>query len=147
MNINRLAGIAALIVIFIMGCSGYGIIKTQTATDNKMTLAELIENWEDYHVYYRTRVNQEPEEMMFDPKNDDKRLVGDDFWIKITDQQTLSETMEIIEINWYGGVIQIIEGPDRQFFGYMYVYCDSHISYCLSSSIPKLVDERTLYLN
>ena len=79
---------------FIIGCSGdYGKLRFQTDTEEKMTLAELRKNREDYHVYWCTRAYHIPVAIMFDPKNDETRIVGDS-WIKISDQQTLSETIE-----------------------------------------------------
>ena len=53
MSINRLAGIAILIFALIMGCSGTnGKIRKQTDTSDKVTLAELSENWGDYGKAY-----------------------------------------------------------------------------------------------
>ena len=140
MNIKKLAGIVILIFAFIMGCFGtHGKISKQTGTENKMTLAELRENWEEYTIYYSGRWDSRPAAIMFDPKNDDKKLVGNS-WYKIEDQETLSETISTIQ-HWYDSVrVDIIEGPDNQFFGYMYY---PHRLY-----IPiKMVDERTLYVS
>ncbi len=139
MNIKRLAGIVILIFTFIMGCSGtYGKIRKQTGTEDEMTLAELRENWEEYTIYYSYRHDSRPAAIMFDPKNDDKKLVGDS-WHKIEDQETLSETISIIQQRYDNSEVEIIEGPDNQFFGYMY-----YPSYLY---VPvKVVDERTLYV-
>ncbi len=52
MNNKKLSGIVIVIIGIIVGCSGdYGLVRRQRPTDNKMTLAELKENWEDYHIY------------------------------------------------------------------------------------------------
>ena len=49
----RLVGNFILIIAIIAGYAGdYGLVRRQTPADNKMTLEELIENWEDYHIYY-----------------------------------------------------------------------------------------------
>ncbi len=140
MNIKRIAGIVILIVAFIMGCSGtYGKISKQTGTEDKMTLAELRENWEEYTIYYSYRWDSRPSAIMFDPKNNDKKLVGDS-WYKIEDQETLSETIIIIQQQYDYAKVEIIEGPDKQVFGYMY--------YPHWLNIPvKMVDERTLFVS
>ncbi len=139
MNIKRLAGIVILIFAFIMGCSGtYGKIRKQTGIEGLMTLAELKENWEEYTTYYSHRRDSSPAAIMFDPKNNDNKLVGDS-WYKIEDQETLSETISKIQQRYDNAEVEIIEGPDNQFFGYMY-----YPSYLY---IPvKVVDERTLYV-
>ena len=140
MNIKTLAGMVILIFVFIMGCSGTnGKIVKQTGTEDKMTLAELRENWEEYTIYYSYRWDSRPSAIMFDPKNNDKKLVGDS-WYKIEDQETLSETIRIIQDFYDYAKVEVIKGPDNQFFGYMY--------YPYYLRIPvKMVDERTLYVS
>ncbi len=140
MNIRRLAGIVILILAFIMGCSGnYGKLSKQTGTEDKMTLAELRENWEEYTIYYSYRWDSRPSAIMFDPKNNDKKLVGDS-WYKIEDQEALSETIRTIQQQYDYAKVEIIEGPDNKFFGYMYYPYWLHIP-------VKIVDERTLYVS
>jgi hypothetical protein len=139
MNIKTLAGIVILIFVFIMGCSGTnGKIVKQTGTEDKMTLAELRENWEEYTIYYSYRWDSRPSAIMFDPKNNDKKLVGDS-WYKIEDQEALSETIRTIQQQYDYAKVEIIEGPDNKFFGYMYYPYWLHIP-------VKIVDERTLYV-
>jgi hypothetical protein len=140
MNIKTLAGIVILIFVFIMGCSGTnGKIVKQTGTEDKMTLAELRENWEEYTIYYSYRWDSRPSAIMFDPKNNDKKLVGDS-WYKIEDQEALSETIRTIQQQYDYAKVEIIEGPDNKFFGYMYYPYWLHIP-------VKIVDERTLYVS
>ena len=140
MSINRLAGTIILLFVLIMGCSGgYGKLIKQTNTDDKMTLAELRENWEEYTIYYSFRSDSRPSAIMFDPKNNDKKLVGDN-WYKIEDQKTLSETISIIQQQYDHCHVDIIEGPDNQVYGYMY--------YPHWLNLPvRVVDERTLYVS
>ena len=127
-------------LVFFVSCSGtYGKIKAQNGTEEKMTLAELRENWQDYHLYYGTRGYPRPEGIMFDPKNDDTRLVGDS-WIKIADQQSLSEAISMIQNRYDYAKVEIIEGSDKRLYGYIYY---PHWLY-----IPtEMVDERTLYVS
>ena len=51
-----------------------------------MTLTELRENWEEYTIYYSFRSDSRPSAIMFNPKNNGKKLVGDN-WYKIEDQK------------------------------------------------------------
>jgi len=51
MDIKRLTGAVILITIFIMGCSGnHGNIRKQADTDDKVNLAELRKNWDEYDI-------------------------------------------------------------------------------------------------
>ena len=137
-----------IVFLFAIGCSkNYGIVRRQTPTDNKMTLAELRENWEDYHLYYGNSGGSIPVNIMFDPKNNETRLAGDGGWHKIADQQTLSDIMERIEIVWANHEVMIVEGPDRRFFGYMYCSWTEWGSFTPSRYVVRLVDEHTVHVS
>ena len=140
MDIKKLAGIVILILIFIMGCSGnYGQIKKQTGADDKVTLSELRDNWDDYDIYYGMRSNRYADAIMFDPKDNGKKLKGDS-WIKIEDQETLVEKIKGLQGIYDYAKVHIIEGADNQFFGYMYYGGYFHVS-------VYIVDEQTLYVS
>ena len=76
---------------------------------------------------------------MFDPKDNDTKLVGDS-WIKIEDHETLNEKIKEIQNLYDYAKVGIIEGSDGQAFGYMYYSHWLHIPI-------KVVDERTLYVS
>ena len=140
MDIKKIAGTIILILIFIMGCSGnYGKIKKQSNTEDKVTLAELRDNWEDYDIYYGMRSNRYADAIMFDPKDNGTKLEGKS-WIKIEDQETLSEKIENLQSIYDYAKVHIIEGADNQFFGYMYYSSHIHVS-------VNIVDEQTLYVS
>ncbi len=137
-----------IVVLLAIGCSANcGKIRTQTGTDRKITLSELRENWKDYHIYYGTRGDQKPAGIMFDPKNNYTKLVGDS-WFKIADQQALSESIDIIQTtygSYFERQLMFIEGPDGQFFGYMY-YPWQGSSYARAEILLEMVDDKTLYV-
>ena len=142
MNIKKLTGILILLFIFIMGCSGNtgnnGKIRKQTGAGDKITLAELRDNWNDYDIYYGMRSNRWADAIMFDPKNNGTRLTGDS-WIKIEDKETLDEKIKEVK-SWYNyRRVYLIEGKDNQVFGYMF--------YPYYLRVPvEIVDEQTLYI-
>jgi hypothetical protein len=71
--------VSLFIIAFVLfvGCSGdYGLVRRQLPTDNNMTLSELRENWEDYHVYHAGQGGRLTYKILFDPKTDEIRLVG-----------------------------------------------------------------------
>ena len=126
--------------VFIMGCFGsYGKTSKQTGVEDKMTVVELRENLKEYTIYYSNRWNSRPSAIMFDQKNDDKKLVGDS-WYKIEDKETLAKTIRKIQQKYNYARVEIIKGPDNQVFGYMYY---PHWLY-----IPvKKVGEQTFYVS
>jgi hypothetical protein len=140
MNIKKIAGIVTLLFVFILGCSGtYGKIKNQTGTDDQVTIAELMDNWEDFDIYYGMRSSVYADAMMFDPKDNDTKLAGNS-WIIIEDQETLNQRIKEIKNRYSYARVNIIEGENNQVFGYMYYHSNLHVP-------VKIVDERTLYVN
>ena len=140
MEIKRLAGIAVLIFVFIIGCSGtYGKIRKQAGSEEKITVAQLKDSWDKYDIYYAKRSNRYADAIMFDPKDNGTKLEGDS-WIKIENQETLNEKIDEVQTTYDYAKVYIIEGIDNQIFGYMY-----YPSYL---QLPvKVVDERTLYVS
>jgi hypothetical protein len=140
MDIKRFTGIFIIIAALIIGCSAnYGQIKKQTGADVKVTIAELRDNWDDYDIYYGMRSNRGTDAIMFDPKDNFKKLEGDS-WVKIEDLETLDEKKEELQSIYSYAKVHIIEGVDNQFFGYMYYGGYFHVS-------VNIVDEQTLYVS
>ncbi len=83
MNARRLACVMILVFVAIMGCSGdYARIKTLSASESKDTQQELIDNWSDYTIWLRSTV------VVFDPKNDDRKILVGSNWGTVNDQAT-----------------------------------------------------------
>jgi hypothetical protein len=123
------------------GCSSpnYGNIQRQTDADEPVSLKQLTDNWKDHDVFYATRYSSRPAAVMFDPKNDDKRLTGEG-WYRIEDPVTLAKTIRIIQIWYSAATVGVVRSPDDRIFGYMY--------YPPGLNIPiKMVDENTLYVS
>ena len=139
MTISRLSGIVLLILVLIAGCSGpNGNIRKQTDNADKVTLAELRDNWDDYDIYYSMRSNRWADAIMFDPKDNNTTLTGDS-WYKIESQEALDE--KIIEVRTlydYRRVFLIV-GADNQVYGYMFY------PYHLRVQV-EIVDDQTLYV-
>ena len=139
MTISRLSGIVFLVFVLIVGCSGpNGNVVKQTANEDKVTLTELRDNWDDYDIYYSMRSNRWADAIMFDPKNNGTKLTGDS-WIKIENQEALDEKIKEVQ-SWYSYKrVYLIEGEDNQVFGYMF--------YPYYLRVPvEIVDEQTLYV-
>ena len=139
MAINRISGTVFLILVLIVGCSGpKGNILKQTDNEDKVTLAELRDNWEDYDIYYSMRSNRWADAIMFDPKNNGTTLTGDS-WFKIESQEALDDRIKEVRA-WYDyRRVYLIVGADEQVFGYMFY------PFYLQAPV-EIVDEQTLYV-
>ena len=117
----NMAFIGFVLIFLISGCANYGKLRLESGRVEKVTIQELQENWNDYSIYYADwRSVGWPGGIIFDPKRDDKTLVGDK-WMKVEDQETLSQVIISIEAkNRYPKLYQVL-GPNDEFYGYMYL--------------------------
>ena len=121
---------------FIMGCSGgYQKLKTSPGNESNITHQELIDNWSDYNIFFHDRSSAGLGVIIFDPKNDNRKIVGDKYWGTIKDQETWSEFVKAYttsdgHLKMTGGVrtptrsreatgVREIWGPDNQQYGLM----------------------------
>jgi len=139
--------------VFIMGCSGnYGKFKPQSGSESKATLRELIDNWSDYDIWLIDRRAQLAV-IIFDPKNDNRKiLVGSD-WRKVKDQEMWQEIVKanttsdgdfILPGAGPGGTsrVQEIWGHDNQLYGFII-----YQGYSVRLGNAKLVDKNTIRLS
>jgi hypothetical protein len=146
MNSKRLAGIAILILIFIMGCSGNsGKLKTQPESVSKVAQRELIDNSSDYDIRYNRVV------VVFDPKNDDKSILVENYWSRANDHETWAQIVngntsgkydDDISQVWAfypNSGIQEIWSPNDQLYGYVLYRQRELVS-------AKVVDDNTMRL-
>ena len=140
MRFKGLAVLAALFLVCISGCSGHhGRISKQTGNANNVNVAELKKNWNDHDIYYSTRNGRWAAGVIFEPKSNDTKIVGDS-WIKIEDHETLSRSINEVNMMYSNAKVHNIEGPDGQIFGY--IYYPSHLNL-----IVRRIDERTLHVS
>ncbi len=138
--------VVLIVVFLISGCSwlkGYGKIRVQSGPGKKVTVEELALNWHQYDIYYAGYYGKlsikHPSAVMFDPKGDDRCLVGDK-WAKVEDKETLSELIDSIQRQkalYYPRVWRIL-GPHDQLHGYLFT--------ALDQVAIKVVDDNAMYV-
>jgi hypothetical protein len=142
-----IALIGVIIMILIAACAtilpGYGKLWPQPMRGEKVTVEQLVENWENYVIHYAGLNVGNPAGIMFDPKDDDRTLTGEK-WIKVEDKETLVEL-----IGWmksyteYNPQIWRILGRNNEFFGYLFY--PSYRMYA-DNVVIKVLDDKTLYV-
>ena len=68
--------------------------RAKIRTEKSLTISDLAENWKKYNVYYAGSPGR-PIGILFDLKNDDVKLVGDQ-WTKVEDEGTLSSVIAAV---------------------------------------------------
>ena len=144
MNSKKFAGIAILMSILIVGCSGKsGKLKSQSRQDSKATQQELVVKWSDYDIWFRNTV------IVLDPKNDDKKILVGSYWGAVKDQDTWSRIVkenttsdrdiDPVGVDNVMTGVREIWGPENQFYAYVIHQQNDLVS-------AEVVDENTMRL-
>jgi hypothetical protein len=143
-------------VAFLVGCSGtYGNFKRQSESESKVTKRELIDNWSDYDIWLH--YNSEPRLtiIVFDTKNDDKKILFRSSWPKVIDQEMWTEIVKAntasdgeLTLGWenyssyyYTDVHEIL-GFDNQLYGFII-----HQQFAVSLQRVEQIDENTIRIS
>ena len=145
--------------VFIVGCAGnYGKFKRQSESESKVTKRELIDNWSDYDIWLHYHPRYKPPRLtiiVFDTKNDDKKVLSRSSWPKVKDQEMWTEIVKTntasdgeFTLVWqnYGhdystGVPEIL-GLDNQLYGFII-----HQQYAVSLQRVEQIDENTIRIS
>ena len=113
-----------LFALIFSGCvstqNNWGELKRLPKGPHEVNLQNLIDQWEEYHIYYAGLGVRSPLGVMFDPKNNDTVLMGDE-WKKVANQKDLIEITRWISTHtqrepWLNEIL----GSDGRFYGYLY---------------------------
>lgn len=148
-NLN-LSFIVLISLFFISGCSqfnSYGKLRHISGDGNMVTIQYLEENWNDYIVYYAGYYGslsiKHPSALMFDPKNDSKKLAGDK-WTMVNDKSTLSELISSIQSQgsvggFYPRLWRML-GSDEQLYGFLFTSWDHAVTKVIGEKIMWVYD-------
>ena len=115
--------IIILLVIYtitgLAGCSGYGRLRLVSGQATGISIQHLEDHWQEYEIYYSMWPADQPVAVLFDPKDDGKRLAAER-WLKMPPgKNALSRTLRSIQPR-YSPKLYEIWGPDDQLYGYVY---------------------------
>ncbi|MBC8418027.1 MAG: hypothetical protein H8E10_05475 [Desulfobacterales bacterium] len=131
-----------LVSVLMTGCLGlenYGTLRVASGKWGA-TIQEVIDNWQDYDIYYAGLSYKSPSAVMFDPRKGGKRLVSDK-WVPVTEQSVLKTIVDWLNsyIN-YPPTLWKLLGPKGDFFGYMYTSATEQV-------VVKQIDPDTMWVD
>ena len=140
MKYIKCISLSLLVFLFAIGCAETNAnIRNLSESESKAIQQELLDNWSDYDISYNTVV------IVFDPKEDDNKILVPGFWSTVKDQDTWTQLVNSTN-KLPNGQINLVWGePIReiwvhnQFYGYV-----SHRQRELVSA--QIVDENTVQL-
>ena len=113
-----------VVFLLIIGCSRNNVIKNLPESESKAIQKELLDTWADYEINFRGAV------IVFDPKNDDKKILvprgnlsgfytvkDQETWTQIVNGTTPHNNINMV----WGEPIREI-WVKNQFYGYVIIY-------------------------
>ena len=121
---KRLMIFAALPILFIIaGCAGHGKLVLPPANETDDVLAHLLSQSDQYLVHYHGYSNRLVSGLLFDPKEDDKRIQPQGaMWQETSDKEEIASIANIIlgaKYPSYFPIVYRITGPNGNFYGYL----------------------------
>ena len=83
--------VGMVLISLIVGCAPN---RAKIRKETTVSISDLAENWKNYDVYYAGSPGR-PIGILFDPKNDGVKLVGDQ-WTKVEDEGTFSSVVAAV---------------------------------------------------
>ncbi len=115
------------LLLVVAGCGSYGRLRLQSGPGETLTIQQLKENWQNYHILATGVEPNVPSAIIFDRKEDDRTVIGERWW-ELKDYKTLLETIGLIEAQgpvgpYYPRLWRIL-GPEDYLYGYMFTAWD-----------------------
>lgn len=115
----------SIVILTFTGCAGLGTYgRLKSASGQDVTIDALVQNWNDYKIFYKGYHFEQPSGVLFDVKGDSKTLMGEG-WTLVEGQETLISLVSWAKVNLnYYPRLWVCIGPDNAFYGYLYTGSD-----------------------
>jgi hypothetical protein len=111
---------AFLLFGFVWGCADQQRYGRTMVTKSVPTIEALYENWSDYEVYVQAASPTLPIGIIFDLKEDGKKITYHNFWTPVKDKEELDMFIRRLKNREGRLYVQEIRDPDKQVYGYLY---------------------------
>jgi hypothetical protein len=145
MHMRKCVLMISLVSLFLIvaGCGSYGKLRLQRGPGETMTIQQLKENWQNYHILATGVEPRVPAAIVFDRKDDGREVIGERWW-DLEDYKSVSDTIGRIESQispgaYYPRLWKIL-GPDEHLYGYMFTSWDSAVMIVGEDNTLRLLD-------
>lgn len=113
-------GLIGVFLLVSAGCAGFGSLQVQCAYDCQQEVQSIMNDFSGYHVYYSGQDQDLAAAILFDPKNDSRRIQPGD-WKHLPDQSSAWEVIRNLEADqeFYPKFMRVL-GEKGNLYGYLY---------------------------
>ena len=91
--------VLAALVLMLYGCASHGNVRCPMVYGNRITVQDLVEDWQNYTVYFTGHGRGHPSAVLFEAKNDDRVIIADRWW-KVETYEILTDLVDSIQRNF-----------------------------------------------
>jgi hypothetical protein len=113
-------GTGLAVVLLVAACATQSTVRPVFSDEQRATAERLVTHWNEYDIYGYQWGGQVPAVLLFDVKNDNKRLRVDKNWVQFTSEEQLRTGIQRASL-WKAQAIprlSTIVGPDGTVWGY-----------------------------
>lgn len=133
--------VAAGSLLALSGCAVYTGAHSQMVYGNRVTVQGLVEDRQNYNVYFTGHGRGHPSAVLFEPKDDGRAIIVDRWW-RVEQYEILADLVDSVQrqlpIGFYYPRLLELGGPDNYPYGYVFTSWD-HVPL-------RLIDERTMFV-
>jgi hypothetical protein len=127
MGMNYRVVVVISLLFLVAGCGSYGKLRLQQGPGETITIQQLKENWQNYHILATGVEPNVPSAILFDRKDDGREIIGERWW-ELKDGKSVSDTIALIGAQvtgarFYPRLWKML-GPDDHLYGYMFTSWD-----------------------
>jgi hypothetical protein len=84
------------LALALSGCAMYGGARSQMVYDNRITVQELVNDWQNYNLYFTGHGRGHPSAVLFEPKDDGRTIIADRWW-RVEQYEILTDLVDSIQ--------------------------------------------------
>ncbi len=137
----KMMALVFLATLLVAGCvtlKSSGLFVAPGYKGDTITLKQIRDNLDNFDVFFMGLTEEMPTALLFDPKDDDKRVVGDR-WEKVTNLDKIDDMIAFVKsFTEFDPRLFAVMGPDNQVYGYL-----------LSPRVgiaTRVIDDKTIYI-
>lgn len=120
MRNHLMYGLLLCVMLSAAGCSGFGTLQVECAYNCGYEVQAIMDDFEEYHVYYAGQDPGLPAGILFDPKNDSRRIQPGR-WKKVVSKDLARDIIRVLEADpqFHPKLMRVLGAKD-QMYGILY---------------------------
>ena len=113
-------GLLTCVLLLFMGCAGFGQLQVDCLYNCEQDVRSLVDDFDDFFVYYAGQDTDLPAAILFDPRDDD-REIRPGKWKDLNDPGEASHIIDIMEADvQFPPKLYTVLGEQQEVYGYLY---------------------------